>query len=56
MLLQTLMELDFKGSAVCRKYANKKFLKASVFAVDWARTNFDEEYKMAERAASEEQE
>ena len=37
MLLQTLMELDFRGSAVCKKYANKKFLRASVFAVDYAR-------------------
>lgn len=40
------MELDFSKQAVCKKYANKKFLKASIFAVDWARNNFEEEGRM----------
>ena len=53
MLLQTLIELNFRGSTVCRKYANKKFLKASVFAVEWANTNFADECKLAELALEE---
>lgn len=46
MLVQKLVELDFNKQAVCKKYANKKFLKASIFAVDWARNNFEEEGRM----------
>ena len=46
MLIQKLIELDFHKSAVCKKYSNKKFLKASVFAVEWARSNFEEEANM----------
>lgn len=53
MLLQTLIGLNFRVSTVCRKYANKKFLKASVFAVDWARTNFENECTLAELALEE---
>lgn len=42
------MEPSFLKTYVCKKYANRKFLKASVFAVDWARShmleNFPEKY------------
>lgn len=46
MLVQKLVELEFNKSSVCRKYSNKKFLKASVYAVDWANKNIDEEVKL----------
>ena len=46
MLVQKLVELDFSKQAVCKKYANKKFLKASIFAVDWARNNYEVEGNM----------
>ena len=39
MLVQKLVEDGFTKQYVCRKYANKKFLKASVFAIEWARTH-----------------
>ena len=50
MLVQKLVEDGFTKQYVCRKYANKKFLKASVFAVEWANTNFADECKLAELA------
>lgn len=37
-LVQKLTEANFSRQYVCKKYAHKKFLKASVFAVDWARS------------------
>ena len=43
MLIQKLVEDDFHKQYVCKKYANKKFLKASIFAIDYARNNFEEE-------------
>ncbi|GJE96592.1 cyclin [Phanerochaete sordida] len=46
MLIQKLCEMDFSKQYVCRKYANKKFLKASIYAIDWARTYFDDEGRM----------
>jgi len=36
LLVENLVEPSFEQQYVCRKYANKKFLKASVFARDWA--------------------
>ena len=42
MLIQKLVEVDFQKQYVCKKYANKKFLKASIFAIDYARNNFEE--------------
>ena len=46
MLVQKLVELDFSKQYVCKKYANRKFLKASIYAVDWAHANFEEEANM----------
>lgn len=38
-LMEKLLEPSFLKTYVCKKYANRKFLKASVFAVDWARSH-----------------
>ena len=46
MLVQKLVELDCDKSYVCKKYSNKRFLRASVYAVDWAHANFEEEANM----------
>jgi len=35
-MMEKLTEENFTKQYVCKKYANKKFLKASVFAVNWA--------------------
>lgn len=42
-LAEKLVEPTFLKTNVCRKYANKKFLKASVFAIDWARAMYMDE-------------
>jgi G2/mitotic-specific cyclin 2 len=39
LLAEKLMEENFSRQYVCKKYANKKFLKASLFAIEWARAN-----------------
>lgn len=39
MLLEKLVEDKFVEQHVCAKYSHKKFLKASVYAVEWARTH-----------------
>lgn len=39
LLLEKLADPSFGDHFVCRKYANRKFLKASIFARDWARRN-----------------
>lgn len=36
LLVECLAEQGFDNSFLCKKYANKKFLKASLFARDWA--------------------
>ena len=36
LLVEKLTEPNFSRAYVCKKYAHKKFLKASTFAVDWA--------------------
>ena len=38
MLVQKLTESSFTRQYVFKKYAHKKFLKASLFAVEWATT------------------
>ncbi|PPQ99134.1 hypothetical protein CVT24_009324 [Panaeolus cyanescens] len=37
LLVEKLLEENFHRQYVCKKYANKKFLKASVFAIKWAK-------------------
>jgi hypothetical protein len=39
LLCERLVEADFESVYVYKKYANKKFLRASTFARDWAQTN-----------------
>jgi hypothetical protein len=39
LLADKLTEEHFSRQYVCKKYANKKFLKASLFAIEWARVN-----------------
>lgn len=34
-----LLEENFTQLYVCQKYAHKKFLKASLFAIEWAKHN-----------------
>ncbi|TFK40299.1 cyclin-like protein [Crucibulum laeve] len=46
LLVGKLVEDNFSRQYVCKKYANKKFLKASVFAIDWARTHSGNAEKM----------
>ena len=41
LLVEKLGEENFGKQYVCKKYANKKFLKASLFAIEWARTNLE---------------
>ena len=36
LLISKLAEENFAKQYVCKKYANKKFLKASVFAIEWS--------------------
>ncbi|KAF9532536.1 cyclin-like protein [Crepidotus variabilis] len=38
LLVDKLAEEGFHRQYVCKKYANKKFLKASVFAIEWAKS------------------
>ena len=38
-IIEKLLEPNFEKLYVSKKYANKKFLKASVFAIEWARMN-----------------
>lgn len=46
MLVEKLTEENFSRQYVCKKYANKKFLKASVFAIEWARVHINEDGAM----------
>ena len=41
LLIEKLTEDNFHKQYVCKKYANKKFLKASIFAIDWARAQVE---------------
>ncbi|KAJ8589031.1 hypothetical protein M405DRAFT_739245 [Rhizopogon salebrosus TDB-379] len=38
-ICEKLLEDNFASQYVCQKYANKKFLKASLFAIEWAKSN-----------------
>ncbi|GLB40187.1 putative cyclin family protein [Lyophyllum shimeji] len=48
LLVKKLLEPQFSKQYVCKKYAHKKFLKASVFAIDWARSQVSGEAAAAE--------
>jgi hypothetical protein len=39
LLCDRLVEPDFESVYVYKKYANKKFLRASTFAKEWAHNN-----------------
>jgi hypothetical protein len=41
LLIEKLTEDNFYKQYVCKKYAHKKFLKASIFAVEWARAHVE---------------
>ncbi|KAH9928629.1 cyclin-like protein [Fomitopsis serialis] len=43
MLLDKLVENGFTTQHVCEKYSHKKFLKASVYAIDWAHKHIHQE-------------
>ncbi|KII89899.1 hypothetical protein PLICRDRAFT_108799 [Plicaturopsis crispa FD-325 SS-3] len=53
-LVEKLTETDFGKQYVCKKYANKKFLKASLFAINWASNNLAQELHHADTIAHEE--
>lgn len=38
LLCERLVEADFESVYVYKKYANKKFLRASTFAREWAQS------------------
>ena len=38
-IIEKLVEAEFDKQYVSRKYANKKFLKASLFAIQWAKSS-----------------
>jgi hypothetical protein len=46
MIVEKLLEPNFKQTYVSRKYANKKFLKASAFAIEWAKWNRKPGYEL----------
>ena len=41
-LVEKLSEHGFTEQHVCKKYATKKFLKASLYAVEWAQIHLQE--------------
>ncbi|KAI0925977.1 hypothetical protein AcW1_008262 [Taiwanofungus camphoratus] len=43
LLIEKLTEHGFTKQHVCQKYANKKFLKAALYAIDWARTHVNDD-------------
>jgi len=43
LLVEKLTEQGFTKQHVCQKYATKKFLKASLYAVEWARLHLDDD-------------
>ncbi|EMD34143.1 hypothetical protein CERSUDRAFT_55628 [Gelatoporia subvermispora B] len=42
LLVEKLAEKNFTNMAVCQKYAHKKFLKASLYAIEWSRLHINE--------------
>ncbi|KDE06326.1 hypothetical protein MVLG_03364 [Microbotryum lychnidis-dioicae p1A1 Lamole] len=45
-LLESIVATDFDHKFVYKKYANKKFLKASIFARNWAKANALQEFNI----------
>lgn len=43
LLIELLSHPDFEKQYVFKKYSNKKFLRASTFARDWAKSHVDED-------------
>jgi G2/mitotic-specific cyclin 2 len=43
LLIEKLLERNFSKLHVTKKYAHKRFLKASVFAIQWARAHYGED-------------
>ncbi|CCM04313.1 uncharacterized protein FIBRA_06484 [Fibroporia radiculosa] len=43
LLIDKLTEAGFTKQHVCQKYANKKFLKASLYAIEWARSHIEDD-------------
>lgn len=43
LLTGKLVEENFSRQYVCKKYAHRKYLKAALFAIEWARVNYDDE-------------
>jgi len=43
LIVDKLAEENIERTSVCKKYAHKKFLKASTFAVEWSRAHFETE-------------
>ncbi|KAF7312334.1 Cyclin N-terminal domain-containing protein [Mycena indigotica] len=54
MLIEKLAERNFSRQYVCKKYSHKKFLKASAFAVDWAKAQVSGNGNPVERMLLEE--
>ncbi|KAJ7052610.1 cyclin [Mycena amicta] len=54
MLVEKLAERNFSRQYVCKKYSHKKFLKASAFAVDWAKVQVSGNGDTVERMLLEE--
>ena len=47
LLIEKLTEDGFCEQHVCKKYATKKFLKASLYAVEWAHAHIQAEIATA---------
>jgi hypothetical protein len=47
-IVEKLCQHGIERTAVCKKYAHKKFLKASSFAAEWARANAETELELYE--------
>nr|GAT60828.1 predicted protein [Mycena chlorophos] len=54
MLVEKLAERNFSRQYVCKKYSHKKFLKASAFAIEWAKAQVSGNGNTVERMLLEE--
>ncbi|EAU85496.2 cyclin [Coprinopsis cinerea okayama7 len=45
LIISKLVEENFSKLYVCKKYANKKFLKASIFAIEWAHAHLERKHE-----------
>jgi hypothetical protein len=52
-LVEKLCEHGVEKTAVCKKYAHKKFLKASLFALEWSRSHYETELDQLEEFETE---